>query len=138
MDVIENGLKFEGFTQKHPIAKDITTHITNSHHSGGFSLAASRVVDVLDAAGFDTVLIETVGAGQSEIDVVDVADLTVVVCAPGLGDDVQAMKAGLLEVADVLVVNKADDPLAADPPGSCDPCWRCARTRGGACRCWKA
>lgn len=81
--------------------------------TGGLSLAASRAVDVLDAAGFDTVLIETVGAGQSEIDVVDVADLTVVVCAPGLGDDVQAMKAGLLEVADVLVVNKADDPLAA-------------------------
>ena len=80
--------------------------------TGGLSLAASRAVDVLDAAGFDTVLIETVGAGQSEIDVADVADLTVVTCAPGLGDDVQAMKAGLLEVADVLVVNKADDPLA--------------------------
>jgi LAO/AO transport system kinase len=81
--------------------------------TGGLSLAASRAVDVLDAAGFDTVLIETVGAGQSEIDVADVADLTVVTCAPGLGDDVQAMKAGLLEVADVLVVNKADDPLAS-------------------------
>lgn len=81
--------------------------------TGGLSLATSRVVDVLDAAGFDNVIIETVGAGQSEIDVADVADVTVVVCAPGLGDDVQAMKAGLLEVADVLVVNKADDPLAA-------------------------
>lgn len=81
--------------------------------AGGLSLAASRAVDVLDAAGFDSVIIETVGAGQSEIDVADVADVTAVVCAPGLGDDVQAMKAGLLEVADVLVVNKADDPLAA-------------------------
>lgn len=81
--------------------------------TGGLSLATSRAVDVLDAAGFDNVIIETVGAGQSEIDVADVADVTVVVCAPGLGDDVQAMKAGLLEVADLLVVNKADDPLAA-------------------------
>lgn len=81
--------------------------------SGGLSLATSRAAQVLDAAGFEIVIIETVGAGQSEIDVADVADLTVVVCAPGLGDDVQAMKAGLLEVADVLVVNKSDDPLAA-------------------------
>jgi LAO/AO transport system kinase len=81
--------------------------------SGGLSLATSRAAQVLDAAGFDIVIIETVGAGQSEIDVADVADLTAVVCAPGLGDDIQAMKAGLLEVADVLVVNKSDDPLAA-------------------------
>ncbi len=82
-------------------------------NSGGLSLATSRVAAVLDAAGFENVIIETVGAGQSEIDVADIADVTAVVCAPGLGDDVQAMKAGLLEVADVLVVNKADDPLAA-------------------------
>ncbi len=82
-------------------------------NSGGLSLATSRAAEVLDAAGFENVIIETVGAGQSEIDVADLADVTAVVCAPGLGDDVQAMKAGLLEVADVLVVNKADDPLAA-------------------------
>ena len=81
--------------------------------SGGLSLATSRAAQVLDAAGFDNVIIETVGAGQSEIDVTNVADVTAVVCAPGLGDAIQAMKAGLLEVADVLVVNKADDPLAA-------------------------
>ncbi len=79
---------------------------------GGLSLATSRVAEVLDAAGLENVIIETVGAGQSEIDVIDVADITTVVCAPGLGDDIQAMKAGLLEVADVLVVNKADDPMA--------------------------
>jgi LAO/AO transport system kinase len=79
---------------------------------GGLSLATSRVAEVLDAAGFENVIIETVGAGQSEIDVIDVADITTVVCAPGLGDDIQAMKAGLLEVADILVVNKADDPMA--------------------------
>ncbi len=80
---------------------------------GGLSLATSRAAEVLDAAGFENVIIETVGAGQSEIDVADLADVTAVVCAPGLGDEIQAMKAGLLEVADVLVVNKADDPLAA-------------------------
>ena len=81
--------------------------------TGGLSLATTRAAEVLDAGGFDSVIIETVGAGQSEIDVADVADVTLVVCAPGQGDDIQAMKAGLLEVADVLVVNKADDPLAA-------------------------
>ncbi len=80
--------------------------------SGGLSLATSRAAEVLDAAGFDNVIIETVGAGQSEIDIADIADVTAVVCAPGLGDEIQAMKAGLLEVADVLVVNKCDDPLA--------------------------
>ncbi|MDX1514600.1 MAG: methylmalonyl Co-A mutase-associated GTPase MeaB, partial [Gammaproteobacteria bacterium] len=87
--------------------------LASGGRSGGLSLATARVVDVMDAAGFDYVLIETVGAGQSEIEVAEVADVTVVVSAPGLGDDIQAMKAGLLEIADVLVVNKADDPVAA-------------------------
>jgi len=62
----------------------------------------------LDAAGFDRILVETVGAGQSEVDIVRAAYTTVVIEAPGLGDDVQAIKAGILEIADVLVVNKAD------------------------------
>jgi LAO/AO transport system kinase len=66
---------------------------------------ASRV---LDAAGFDWVLVETVGAGQSEVDVHDVAYTTVVVMAPGMGDEIQAMKAGIMEIGDVFVVNKAD------------------------------
>jgi len=65
---------------------------------------------VLDAAGFDRILVETVGAGQSEVDIVRAAYTTVVIEAPGLGDDVQAIKAGILEIADVLVVNKADRP----------------------------
>jgi LAO/AO transport system kinase len=81
-------------------------------HLGGLSRTASRAVDVLDAAGFDQVVIETVGAGQNEIEVAEVADCRVVVCAPGLGDDIQAIKAGILEIADVLVVNKADLPQA--------------------------
>lgn len=77
-------------------------------HLGGLSPAAVRVIDALDAAGKDFVLVETVGTGQSEIDVAETTDVRVVVSAPGLGDDVQAMKSGLLEIADILVVNKAD------------------------------
>ena len=67
-----------------------------------------RIIDAMDAAGKSIVLLETVGTGQSEMDVAEVADVRVVVAAPGLGDDIQAMKAGLLEIADILVVNKAD------------------------------
>jgi LAO/AO transport system kinase len=75
---------------------------------GGLSPAAVRIIDALDAAGKDVIVLETVGTGQSEIDVAEVADVRVVVAAPGLGDDIQAMKSGLLEIADILVVNKAD------------------------------
>lgn len=75
---------------------------------GGLSPAAVRIIDALDAAGFDLILLETVGTGQSEIDVAEVADLRIVLAAPGLGDDIQAMKSGLLEIADILVVNKGD------------------------------
>jgi LAO/AO transport system kinase len=64
------------------------------------------------AAGFDVVLVETVGTGQNEIDVAEVTDVRIVLAAPGLGDDIQAMKSGLLEIADILVVNKADRPGA--------------------------
>lgn len=81
-------------------------------HLGGVSLATRRAVDVLDAAGFDVVVIETVGTGQSEVEVAETADCVVVVSPPGLGDDVQVLKAGVLEVADVLVVSKGDLPGA--------------------------
>ncbi len=77
-------------------------------HLGGLTPAAVRVIDALDAAGKDVILLETVGTGQTDIDIAEVADTRVVVTAPGLGDDIQAMKAGLLEIADILVVNKAD------------------------------
>ncbi len=80
---------------------------------GGLSRATPQAVRVLDAAGCDVVLIETVGVGQSEVDVVALADTTVVLLAPGMGDGVQAAKAGILEVADVFVVNKADRHGAA-------------------------
>ena len=79
---------------------------------GGLARTSRDAVRVMDAAGFDIVIVETVGAGQSEVDIVRTAYTTVVVEAPGLGDDVQAIKAGILEIADVLVVNKADRPGA--------------------------
>jgi LAO/AO transport system kinase len=79
---------------------------------GGLSAATRDAIRVLDAAGFQRILVETVGAGQSEVDIVRAAHTTLVVEAPGLGDDVQAIKAGILEIADVLVVNKADRPGA--------------------------
>jgi LAO/AO transport system kinase len=77
-------------------------------HQGGLSRSTTATVAVLDAAGFPLVFIETVGAGQAEIDIADAADAVIVVTAPGLGDEVQALKAGLLEIADILVVNKGD------------------------------
>ena len=75
---------------------------------GGLAPATHDVALVLDAAGFDTILVETVGVGQDEVDVARLAHTTVVVLAPGMGDEVQAIKAGILEIADVFVINKAD------------------------------
>jgi LAO/AO transport system kinase len=77
---------------------------------GGIARKTASVVQVFDAAGFEIIIIETVGAGQSEVDVARLAHTTVVVEAPGLGDEIQAIKAGILEIADVLVINKADRP----------------------------
>ncbi|MFM8321296.1 MAG: methylmalonyl Co-A mutase-associated GTPase MeaB [Chloroflexota bacterium] len=77
---------------------------------GGLAAATSAMAQVFDAAGYDKVLIETVGAGQSEVDIARLAHTTLVIEAPGLGDDIQAIKAGILEIADVLVINKADRP----------------------------
>jgi LAO/AO transport system kinase len=81
-------------------------------HAGGLARATARVVNLLDALGTDVVLVETVGVGQEEVDVIRVVDTVCLVTVPGLGDDIQAIKAGILEIADVLVVNKADRPGA--------------------------
>ncbi|HVP27121.1 MAG TPA: methylmalonyl Co-A mutase-associated GTPase MeaB [Candidatus Bathyarchaeia archaeon] len=78
------------------------------NYAGGIARATKDAVKVLDAAGKDVVIVETVGAGQSEVEIVKVADTVVVVHAPGLGDEIQAIKAGIMEIADVFVVNKAD------------------------------
>jgi len=75
---------------------------------GGLAQATSRVIQALDACGYRRILVETVGAGQTEVDVAHLAHTTVVIQVPGLGDDIQALKAGILEIADILVVNKAD------------------------------
>jgi LAO/AO transport system kinase len=81
-------------------------------HLGGLARAAADVIDVFDAAAFDIVIVETVGAGQSEVEITRIADTRLVVCPPGLGDDIQAIKAGILEIADAFVVSKADLPDA--------------------------
>jgi LAO/AO transport system kinase len=83
-------------------------------HLGGMALATPEAVRILDAAGYDLVIVETVGVGQAEIEVAAATDTTLVVLAPGLGDAVQMAKAGILEVADVFVVNKADRDGAAE------------------------
>jgi LAO/AO transport system kinase len=77
-------------------------------HLGGLSVATADVIALIDAAGFDLVLVETVGAGQSEVEIMRLAQTTLVVVVPGLGDDIQANKAGILEIADIFVVNKVD------------------------------
>jgi LAO/AO transport system kinase len=79
---------------------------------GGLAVATRDVVRALDAAGFDTIIVETVGAGQAEVEIVRAAQSVVVVTVPGMGDDIQAIKAGILEIADIFVVNKADRPGA--------------------------
>ena len=79
---------------------------------GGLSRATADTIDLLDASGHEVVLVETVGVGQDEIDVVRAADTVAVVLVPGMGDDIQAIKAGILEIADVFVINKSDQPGA--------------------------
>ncbi|MEQ8838135.1 methylmalonyl Co-A mutase-associated GTPase MeaB [Haliea sp.] len=81
-------------------------------HLGGLSATIHSVVDLIDCAGWDIIVLETVGTGQSETEVMEIADVNIVIIAPGLGDDVQAIKAGILEIADILVINKSDTPMA--------------------------
>jgi LAO/AO transport system kinase len=86
--------------------------MANRGQLGGLSAATPQAVRVLDAAGFDPILVETVGVGQDEVDIASLADSVIVLVAPGMGDSIQAAKAGILEVADLFVVNKADKPDA--------------------------
>jgi LAO/AO transport system kinase len=87
-------------------------------HLGGLAICTAQAIRLLEVAGFDAIVIETVGVGQSEVEIVSLADSTVVLLAPGLGDSVQAAKAGVLEIGDVFVVNKSDregaDAVARD------------------------
>ena len=95
--------------QDHALDKDVYIRSMASRgHLGGLAWSTPQALRVLDAAGCDVVLVETVGVGQSEVEIASLADTTVVLLAPGMGDGIQAAKAGILEVADVFVVNKAD------------------------------
>jgi len=95
--------------QDHATDKDVFIRSMASRgHLGGLSWATPQALRVLDAAGCDVILVETVGVGQAEVDIASSADTTVVLLAPGMGDGIQAAKAGILEIADIFVVNKAD------------------------------
>jgi len=102
-------------------------------HAGGLARTTARVVGVLDALGSDVVIVETVGVGQEEVEVIRVAGTVVLVTVPGLGDDIQAIKAGVLEIADVLVVNKADRPGADETARDLAQMLTLGEARGG----WK-
>src|SRR4051812_28333114 len=101
--------------QDHATDRDVFIRSMASRgHLGGLSAATPQAIRVLDAAQYDVVLVETVGVGQAEVEIASNADSTVVMLAPGMGDGIQAAKAGILEVADVFVVNKADRDGAAE------------------------
>ncbi|WFR71059.1 methylmalonyl Co-A mutase-associated GTPase MeaB [Prescottella defluvii] len=95
---------------------------------GGLAHAVPGLIDAVDAAGWDVVLLETVGSGQSDVEITEFADVAVLVSVPGLGDDLQAIKAGVLELADVLVVNKADLPGADNTARQLERMLRLRRT----------
>jgi LAO/AO transport system kinase len=111
---------------------------------GGLSATTAAAAQLFDAAGFEIILIETVGVGQAEVEIAHLAHTTLVIEAPGLGDDIQAIKAGILEIADILVINKSDQPgvdnteralramldLAAPHPGWIPPIQRTVATLG--------
>jgi GTPase len=101
--------------QDHALDEDVFIRsMATRGHLGGLALATPQAVRVLDAAGFPWVLVETVGVGQVEVEIVGAADTTVVVVNPGWGDAVQANKAGLMEIADIFVINKSDRPGAEE------------------------
>ena len=95
--------------QEHALDHDVYIRsMATRGHLGGLAVATPQALRAFDAAGFDTVIVETVGVGQSEIEVAETADTTVVLLAPGMGDGIQAAKAGILEIGDIFVVNKSD------------------------------
>lgn len=104
---------------------------------GGLARATHDVVDVLDAAGYDIVLIETVGVGQDEVDIIQAAHSIVVVSAPGLGDEIQAIKAGVLEIADIHVVSKCDKPEASETVADLKGMLHLGATGAGGQSMWK-
>lgn len=114
--ILGDRVRMDDLVDADGVAKDraFIRSMATRGHAGGLALAVPAGVRLFDAVGYDPVIIETVGVGQVEVDVAGAADTTVVVVTPGMGDAVQANKSGLLEVADVFVVNKADQPGASD------------------------
>ncbi len=99
--------------QEHSLDKDVYVRSMGTRgHLGGLSRATSDAVRLVDAYGMDIIIVETVGAGQSEVDVIEVAHTVIVADVPGAGDDIQAIKAGIMEIADIFAVNKSDLPGA--------------------------
>jgi LAO/AO transport system kinase len=99
---------------RHTLDKEVFVRsLASRGHFGGITPATRGAIRVMDAMGKDYILVETVGVGQDEVDIARLADITVIVWVPGLGDNIQAMKAGIMEVGDIFVVNKADRPDAA-------------------------
>jgi LAO/AO transport system kinase len=95
--------------QEHALDRDVYIRsMATRGHLGGLTVATPQALRAFDAAGFDTVIVETVGVGQSELEVAEMADTIIVLLAPGMGDGIQAAKAGILEIADIFVVNKSD------------------------------
>jgi LAO/AO transport system kinase len=95
--------------QEHALDKDVFIRsVATRGNLGGLSRSTPALVQILDAMGFDIIVIETVGVGQDEVDIARVADTNIVVTVPGMGDDIQATKAGILEIADIFVINKSD------------------------------
>lgn len=120
--------------QNHAGDKDVFIRsMATRGYLGGLSRAAADVASLLDAAGKQVILLETVGVGQDEVDIVRLADCTLVLLVPGLGDDVQSMKAGLMEVADIFVVNKAEREAADRLQQEIESMLELAPDRGG----WK-
>ena len=107
-------IRSRGSTSSSADSRPFIRSMATRGHGGGLALAVPAALRVFEACGYDPILVETAGVGQVELDVTSAADTTVVVLAPQMGDAIQANKAGLLEVADVLVVNKADLPRASD------------------------
>lgn len=95
--------------QEHALDRDVYIRsMATRGHLGGLAVATPQALRAFDAAGFDTVIVETVGVGQSELEVAETADTILVLLAPGMGDGIQAAKAGILEIGDIFVVNKSD------------------------------
>ncbi|MCZ6833801.1 MAG: methylmalonyl Co-A mutase-associated GTPase MeaB [Acidobacteria bacterium] len=99
--------------QRHFLDREVFIRsMANRGHTGGLALATHDAVDLMDAAGYEIILLETVGVGQDEVEVVDGADTVCVLLVPGMGDDIQSLKAGIMEIAHVFVINKSDRPGA--------------------------